>query len=155
MEENILPLLPMLKEAKTLINEKLLEKYKATKLTKKNLKARIELTKSALNINRTMIDLDKDWPSDCSDVAAYSLTLNLRTVYIIKTLKNNKKYNLREFKNLIKKISGSLKAYEGYIRIKDKEKDKENLPVLEAEKIHDYILKKIGEIEKWLAERKD
>ena len=55
--------------------------------------------------------------------------------------------------SLIKKISGSLKAYEGYLRVKDDGPEREELPILEAEKLYDYILKKIKEHEKW-AKRK-
>src|SRR3989344_2268778 len=44
MKRNVLPLLPMIKEAKVLMNSDLIEKWKKTELTKKNLKPHIELT---------------------------------------------------------------------------------------------------------------
>ena len=76
-------------------------------------------------------------------------------VEFINILRNKKSASLKEFKSLIIKISGSLKAYEGYLRAKDNEKEKENLPIRESEKIYDYIIKKIREIERWLIEKKD
>ena len=55
----------------------------------------------------------------------------------------------KEFLSLIKKITGSIKSYEGYIRSKNNGKIKEDLPIEEAEKLYHYINKKIKEQEKW------
>src|SRR3989338_8033193 len=49
LKTNALPLLPMLKESKPILNISLIKKYLKTPLTKENLKWHIELTKSALN----------------------------------------------------------------------------------------------------------
>lgn len=155
LENNALPLLPMLKEAKAIMNEPLITDYNNTPLTKKNLKYHIELIKSALAINREMIKLDKEWPSNCSDAVAYSLVLNLRTVYIINKLRKNEKTSNKEIISLIKRLSGSLRAYEGYLRVKSNGKTKEDLPVEEAEKLYNYLIIKLGEIEKWLKGKKD
>lgn len=156
LKKNALPVIPMLLEAKTLLNKELIKEYaKYCKLNKANLKSRIELSKSALAINREMIKLDKEWPSNCSDAVAYSLVLNLRTVYIIDKLRYNKKISGREMASLIKKISGSLTAYDGYLRVKNNKKHMEKLPVEEAEKLYNYTSKRLEEIEKWLKGKKD
>ncbi|MBU0466589.1 MAG: nucleotidyltransferase domain-containing protein [Nanoarchaeota archaeon] len=156
LQNNALPILPMIKEAKAIINYQLINEYKEkSKLNQKNLKRRIELSKSSLSIDREMIKLDKEWPSNCSDAVAYSLILNLRTVYIIDKLRRNEKVSNKEVISLIKKVSGSLKAHEGYLRVKNNKKQEEEIPIEEADKLYHYILKRLKEIEKWLKEKKD
>ena len=154
LEKNIIPLLPMLKEAKALINDKLIEKYRETKLTKKNLKWHIELTKSALNVNKAMIDLDKETDANCNDSVAYSLILRLREAYLVDCIMKNKMWSNKELLRMIKDISGSTKAYEGYLRAKDDKKMEDNLPREEAERLLNYLYKKIEEHRKWVKRRK-
>jgi len=149
LKKNILPILPMLKEAKPIINGSLIERYQKTQLTKKNLKWHIELTKSALGINREFIKLDKYLKSNSGDGVAYSLILRLRGAYIVDCLIKNKIPAKKKLLNLIKKISGSLKSYEGYLRVKNNEKNKNELPTEESARLYDYIVKKINEQEKW------
>jgi len=150
LENNILPLLPMLKEASPLINAKLLEDYKKTKLTKRNLRFHIETTKSAMKVVEESLKLANKMKINEGDGSAYSLILRLRGVYILDCLKNGKKWNKKEFLSLIKKISGSLNAYQGYLRVKEDKKPRDELPVEEAQKLHDYIIKKINQQEIWI-----
>ncbi len=153
VKNNALPIIPMLKEAKAIINEKLIEQYKKAELNKGNLKPYIELGKSILKVNQASIDLDRELSSNCDDAVAYSLVLRLRSAYIIDCIKKGQKWSNSDLLSLIKKISGSLKAYEGYLRVKDDRSEKEDLPILEAEKLYNYVLKKIKEHEEW-AKRK-
>lgn len=155
MKKNIFPLLPMMIEAKPIINEELLNKYISTLLTKKNLKWNIDTTKSAMNVVKEYIKLAEEIQEKVSDAASYSLILRLRTIYIINCLKKGKIWTKREFLGLIKKISGSLIAYERYLDSKNNNAKAYNLPIREAKKLMDYNNKKIREIEKWLKERKD
>lgn len=154
LKKNILPLLPMLKETKTLLNSSLIEAYKNTKLTKRNLKFHIETTKSAMNVVKEFIELAKIDNREITDRIAYSLILRLRELYIVDCLIKNKIWNNKEFLSLVKKISGSIEAYKGYARSKDNEKTKRNLNIDEAERIYNYILKKIKEQEIWARKRK-
>ena len=154
LEKNILPLLPMIKEAKPIFNPLLIEQYKKTRFTKKNLDFHIKTTKSALKINKGIIKLDKELKSKCSDSVAYSLILRLRGVYILECLIKDKLWSNKEFLRLIKRISGSTEAYNGYLRAKNDDKDKKNLDVHEAEKILDYVSEKIYEQEKWAKRKK-
>ncbi len=147
---NALPIIPMLREARTIINSDLIEKYKNLNLTRKNLKWYVEQARSALKINKEFIELDKKDNSKTNNAVAYSLILNLRSVYIIDCLIKNKMWSIKEFLGLINRISGSLNAYEGYLRIKNNENIEIGLPVEEAEKLYNYIAKKIKEHEKWL-----
>lgn len=153
LKKNILPLLPMLKESKTVLNGELVENYKKTSLTKKNLNWHIETTKSAIKLNESFVSDCRDDRENCGDEVSYSLILRLREVYIVDCLINNKKWSTKELKSLIKKVSGSMRAYEGYVRSKKNKKSKKNLEVEEAGKIIKYIGKRIEWQEKWLTKR--
>ncbi len=155
MKKDIFPLLPMMIEAKPIINEGLLNQYKKTPLTKENIKWHIKTTKSAMNVVRKYIEFAKKAGKGVSDAASYSLILRLRTLYIIDCLKKRKMWTKKEFLNLIKKISGSLDAYERYLTSKNKNAKEFKLPVKEAEKLMNYNNNKIREIEKWLKEKKE
>ncbi len=154
LKTNILPLLLMIREAKSLINPKLIEKYKNTPLTKRNLKFHIETTKSALNVNKEVIELDKSFGDKSSDASAYSLILRLRGIYLVDCLIKDKRWSNKEFVQLVKKIAGSEEAYKGYLRSKEDKRSKENLNPTEAEKLYNYILEKIKEQERWVKRKK-
>ena len=153
LKNNILPILPMIKEAKPVLNSGLLEDYGKIILTQRNLRFHIETTKSALKVVYEMIKLDREWPSNSSDTIAYSLILRLRESYIVDCIIKGKRWSNKELKNKIKKITGSLRAYEGYLRVKDNKKEREELSIGEAEKLHKYILRSIKQHEKWVEKR--
>ncbi len=153
--ENALPLLAMIKEAKTIINKDLIEEYKNNLLTKKNLKWHIETTKSALNIVNKDIEIAGQTNQRVSDASAYSLILRLRTVYIIDCIRKKKLWTKKEFLKFVKKISGSHKAYERYLKIKNKNTMDYVLKKSEAEKLSAHIKNQIKDIEKWLKEKRD
>ena len=156
LKENALPILSMIKEAKPIVNSELLSEYKDSKLTKKNLKWHIETTKSAMNVIKADIGLSKEMDKKkIGDGIAYSLILRLRTLYIVDCIRKNKIWKKRDFLRLVKKISGSLTAYERYISSKNKNTLENKLLIEEAEKLMDYINKKVRELEKWLKEKKD
>jgi len=155
LEKNALPLLPMLKESKPIINGHLIHEYAKNRLTKKNLKWHIDTTKSAIAMVKHDIDFSKEINENISDASAYSLILRLRTLYIVDCLRKNKLWKKKEFLNIVKKISGSLSAYEGYLRVKNKGKKKRsNFKIDEAEKLIKYINTGLIRIEKWLSVKK-
>ncbi|MCX6741724.1 MAG: nucleotidyltransferase domain-containing protein [Candidatus Pacearchaeota archaeon] len=155
LKNNILPLLPMIKEAKTLLNPTFLESYKEARLTIKNLKWHIDTTKSAMRVVDASIKLAEESNIKIGDGYAYSLILRLRTTYIIDCLKKGGLWTKKEFLDLIKKISGSLTAYERYISSKNKDTLECKLPIEEAKRLMGYVNKKNKEAEKWLKEKKD
>lgn len=145
--ENILPILPMIKEAKTIINEDLRREHFNQPLTKKNIKWHIDTTKSAMKVVREFIKLAEETEEKVGDAASYSLILRLRTLYIIDCLRKGKLWSKKEFLDLVKKISGSLIAYERYLSSKNKNTTEYKLPVEEAKKLMDYINKNIKKLE--------
>lgn len=154
LEENALPILPMIKEAKTIINDYLMREYIDSPLTKKNLKWHIDTTKSAMRVVKEYIKLAEEMEEKVSDAASYSLILRLRTLYIINCLRKGKLWTKEEFLDLIKKISGSLIAYERYLDSKNNNAKEYKLPIEEAKKLMNYINKKIKEVEIWLNKQK-
>ena len=145
LQRNILPWLPMLKEAKPVINSQLIEELSKTQITKKNLEPHIALTKSAMNVVKEYLKIQEE---KVSDNVAYSLGLRLRQAYIVDCLLSGKKQSNKDLKKLIKKITGSLELYNSYIRAKDDSKTQSILPIGEASKAYSYILKRIGDQEK-------
>jgi|SRR3989344_455164 len=153
LEKNIIPLLPMILEARAILNKSILEDCKNIGLNKKNTFWHIDSTKSILKVNRENIELDRE-KGFTGDAVAYSLVLRLREVYIVDCLMKNKMWSSKGLKDLIKKISGSLDIYKGYIRVKKGESKKEELSIEDAVKVYDYIGDRIDEQEKWLQKRK-
>ena len=154
LENNILPLLPMLKEAKAIINQDLMTSLIKTPLTKRNLSYYIETTTSAISVIKSFIELNKLSDSACSDSIAYSLILRLRSFYIVDCLIKNKFWSNAELIKIIKHVSGLTTAYEGYLRVKDREKEKEMLTTAEAEKILKYVKEGVKRHAAWLTKIK-
>jgi len=151
LEKNIMPLLPMIKEAKAVINSGLLEKYRNTKITKKNLKWHFDIVKSGLKLNKAAVNLDNDLEEKCTgDAVAYSLVLHTRSWYLVDKMLNKKMWSNKEFVKLLKNISGSNSAYEGYIRVKSNNKRLNKLPIEEAEKLYNHLSKEIKKQESLL-----
>jgi len=155
IKKNILPILPMLKEAIPVINKALIRQYASSKLTLENLRYHIETTKSAMKVVEKDLELSGEIKEKASDASAYSLILRLRTLYIIDCLKRDKLWSKKEFLRLIIKISGSDTAYKRYENAKNKNTQENKLGIEEAEKLLDYISKKNKEVEEWLAEKRD
>ena len=154
LKNNVLPILPMFREAKSILNNSLILNYKKTILTKKNLRWHIETTKSAMKMNRAALELGKLENKKISDNVMYSLILRLREVYVVDCLIKNKKSLKKEFLSLVKNISGSVDSYESYLRSKNNEKTKKVISLEDATAIYEYTVKKINEQEKWLIKRK-
>ncbi len=143
LRNNVLPLLPMLKEAKVVLNAELIVGYKKTGLTKRNLKFHIETTKSAMRVDKESIEIKEEENESISDNIMYSLVLRLRELYIVDCLIKNKKLTTKGFLELVKTIVGSIEPYNSYLRSKNKNKVKKVVSVNEARKIYDYIIKNI------------
>jgi hypothetical protein len=140
LNENLLPIGTMLKEAQPLLNNNFLKKININ-VTKKNIKWHMKTTKDCLEIIKSSIDRIETKKPDgkLSDAIAYSLILRLRTLYMIDCLRNKKAYNKNEFIELTKKISGSSTAYERYVYSKSNEDNKRELLLSEGKKLYLYL----------------
>lgn len=149
IKENILPLLPMLVEASPIINADLLNKYINILPTKHNLRWHIETAMSALKIIKESLELAKE-DQFISENIIYSLVLRLRETYIVNSLIHNKMATTAGLKSLIKKIAGSLNAYEVYQASKMEVKTKKAVYLKEAIALYEHLEKFLEEQKQWI-----
>jgi len=153
LKKNVLPLLPMIMEAKGIVNSSFIEKYKKTKLNKKNLRFHFDTTRSAMRVVEASLKLSEEMGIKEGGVA-YSLVLRMRGVYIVDCLRRGKMWSRLEFLKLVEDISGSKVVYEMYSKIKKNEKIKDLLEVEEGRRMYDWILMGLDKQEKWINEKK-
>ncbi|MBW2980706.1 DUF2080 family transposase-associated protein [Candidatus Woesearchaeota archaeon] len=99
LKHNAVLVLPILKDAKAIINGQLIEKYKGIKLTKANTKWYIETTSSSLKIAHEWIK-EKDMGSMPNLV--YPIIMRLRGLHMIECLVSAKSYSNKDVDKLIK-----------------------------------------------------
>jgi predicted nucleotidyltransferase len=142
LKNNILPILPMLMEAKPLVNPILIKEYLKTKINARNLRFHAETTKSALKVIKSIIELAELEGKNKLNNAAYPLVLRLREVYIVDCLRDGKTPTTKAFIGLIKEVAGSAKPYLLYIKIKNMPsgtKIRDGITIEESKKIYDYV----------------
>lgn len=149
LHRDLLPIGPMMLEARTLINSNLLEHFEV-KVTKRNTQWYIDSTKDRLKLIKESIDRIKKAKPDgkLEDIIAYSLVLRIRTLLLISNIIKKKKTNKKEFLKLIKKTAGSLHPYERYLVIKNKGVKGRELNIGEAEKLYNYLKKQVSSTSK-------
>ena len=143
IDNNAVLILQILKEAKPLINQQLIEKYKEERLTKKNTRWYIETTESSLKLAKDWI-ADKD--VDSMPNIAYPLILRLRGLSLIKSLIYNRDYSNKSIigyltKNNIPEIKAE-QIYKMYIEYRDnKTISKNSLNYDDIERLYDIVYK--------------
>ncbi|MEK6894869.1 MAG: nucleotidyltransferase domain-containing protein [Nanoarchaeota archaeon] len=142
LENDLLPIGPMIKEAISLINSSYLNSIKITP-TVNNLKWYIETTKDKLGLIRNVLDITKE---KVNDKVVYSLVLRIRTLYTILKLINNEKYSKKEFVRLIEKISGTTKVYDSYVLVKNNLEKDAVCTKEEAEKLYTYLANQLKKV---------
>jgi predicted nucleotidyltransferase len=156
LEINILPLLPMLKEAKAITNESIFNKYRDSNFSKQNLSFHFNTSLSAMKLVDSEIKLVKEKnESFVSQSTAYSLILRLRELYIVDCILKNEKWSRKKFLYIVKSVSGSLKSYHIYLSVKESNDNMDKLPIKEAERLYSYIFKEINkQKESWVKIKK-
>jgi predicted nucleotidyltransferase len=130
-----------LQEAKTLLNDELILKYKNIK-PKLNIREFIKDIERVLRINKGLLD-DLKKQEKVPDATIYSIVLRLREIYYINCLLKRKNSSKKDF---LKYVGEN--AYRAYSRIKNNEKEINDLSIEES-------LKLINLSKKWLKELKD
>ncbi|MEK6914782.1 MAG: DUF2080 family transposase-associated protein [Nanoarchaeota archaeon] len=151
LEKNPIYYLPMIKEAKTIINPELIAKYKKYKLTKKGVLSYIKSSMVAIKRSNHLISLDEELgDKNTSDAVAYSLVLRIRGAYILESIINNKMWNKKE----LIKIINNKKIYQGYLARKEKKKNNRNyIPIDEAKVLIKLLENMLQKLEKWAKEK--
>lgn len=142
LENDLLPVGQMIKEAKPLLNLPYLSSIKV-KVTKKNVNWYIETTKEKLDIIKKSLE---NMAEKVDNRVAYSLVLRIRTLHIIKNLIYGKKYSKREFIRIVKRISGSNNAYEAYAYVKNNVEEKPVTKKEEAERLCTYLENELNKV---------
>jgi len=144
--KNSLYLASLINESKTILNNDFIKNYKiqiSNILIKKSLKD----IKSITKINENFIELDEQMETNTSDETIYSIILRLRELYLIECLKKENELSNKEFIGIIKRITGSVEAYNSYLRIKNDQSTKQGIETSQAKKLIDYIKSKIKSLE--------
>ena len=142
LENDLLPIGPMIAEAVPLINGSYLGDIEV-EATDKNLKWYINTTKDKLKLIRRALDNTK---GKLANSVIYTLVLRIRTLYIIRKLIDDEKYSKKEFVKLIARVSGSDRVYEAYVLVKN-DLDKSALVTKEeAEKLYVYLARQLSEV---------
>jgi len=139
MKNNVIPLLPMIKEAKPILNEGLINEYKKIIPNKKNLRWIIEITKSSKKLNKQAIKISKELKEKISDGIIYSIILGLRSNYTINCLRNNRISTKKGFMDLLNKIVKTEEPYNAYLRSKGNQRDRKLISPEIAEKLNNAI----------------
>ena len=126
LKNNAVLLLPILKEAKTIINPGLLEKYKEYKFTNKNTKLFIDKSVYVLELDKKGLDLNFEIGS-----LVYSLMLRIRGLLMIKLMLDNKLYSRASLFSYLKNNGFPQNKIEELYKIYSKEKN--NINVIESE----------------------
>lgn len=138
LENDLLPIGTMLKEARALINSSYVVNLIEIKVTKKNVKWYIDTTKEKLELLKEILESTAE--GKIPDRVAYSLVLRIRTLYIIQKLIKNQNHSKKELIKLISRISGSNNAYGSYVAVKNDDSDSYKTEKKEAEKLYRYLM---------------
>jgi len=145
LESDLLPVGPMIKEAKALLNLKYFNSIEV-RATKKNTKLYLDTTEYKLRMIKEIIDkMKKKGKKYLNDRVAYTLVLRIRTLEIIKNLIENKRYSKKEFIKKIRKIAG-INAYERYLAVKNNLEEKNGISIDETEKLYEHLKRQMEEI---------
>jgi len=143
-------ILPILKEAKPILNQGLIEKYKKERLNKKNTKWYIETTKSSLELSKEYISLgDKESIPNI----LYPLIMRLRGLVMIKCSVNDKPYSNKLAEDYLTKKGLSSKKIKEIIRIymehrEDKKISPNSIDYEDINKLHKMVYEYYAGVEK-------
>lgn len=148
LKNDLLPIGQMIKESQPLLNANYINSINV-KVTKDNVKWYIDTTEDKLRIiGKVMDNAIKNKKKYLDDKVAYTLILRIRTLDIIKKLMKNKNYSKKEFVKIINNISKSKNPYARYFAVKNNSEENEGIGIEEAERLYDYLAKKLIKIKR-------
>jgi len=139
--------LPLLKEAKTIINPVLLDELKNSKINYKNFKWNFDDIGRTLKIIKTFIEVDEE---DISISHIYSLIMRARICYIISCLLKNRQFSNAGLQAEMAKRGLNGKTYEKYYgiyrRVRDGEEIEGRIDKAEIMKLISLIARYVSEL---------
>lgn len=118
LENNAVLTLPIIKEAKTIINPVLLEKYKENKFTRENSKSFLDSTAKILELNKMGLELKFEIGS-----LVYSLILRTRGLLMISLMLHNRLYSKSALFSYLEDNGISQNKVEEFYAVYSKEKN--------------------------------
>lgn len=147
LNQDLLPIGQMIKEAKPLLNKYYLNSINI-KVKKNNIKWYLNTTTDKLRIIKKIINKTKNSNKKyIHDRIIYTLVLRIRTLHIIKKLLKNENYSKKEFIRIITKLSG-ITAYYRYLAVKNNSREKSEITVDKVEILYKYLNSRLEEIKK-------
>ena len=139
---NNLHYLSIIREAKTILNKELLEKYSIRKHNL-NIRKNLNEVKRIVKINTESVEMFEELRQNIPDGIIYSIILRLRELYLINCLLSGRKYLIIDFLKEVGELN-----YSSYLRVKRDEK--------EVQQISPKEIKPLLELStKWLKELKE
>ena len=146
LAHNAILLLPILKEAKTIVNPGLLEAYKGCRFTRRNTRLFVDDSRRILALNKKGLDLNFEIGS-----LVYSLMLRIRGLVIIKRILNDQLYSKASLFSYLRGHGFSSQKIGEFYHIYSEERDGRR--VVESETItRDDVAKLVSIAEKLLGE---
>lgn len=156
LENNALLILPILREAKPVLNETLIKDLARTKINYKNTKWFLQTTQSSLKIVEQLME---DKRKDSIPNILYALVMRSRGLFLIKCLAKNKSYSNKNFIAYITKTSKLGKhiindMYDVYRAVRDEKKPpKHNINYQHLKRLMAATKKELLEASGWLRKR--
>jgi len=135
----------LVNEAKTILNNTLLNYYK-NEIKKINTKDSLDDIKLMTKTNEKLLKIFEEDNQKVIDGTVYSLVLRLRELYLIECFKHNKSHSIKEFKDIIRRTATN-ESYNAYCRVKNELKTKKVISVDEAKSLLDETKKRIANLE--------
>jgi len=146
LKSDLLPIGPMLLEAKPILNKHLLSNL-TIKLTKENIKKYLQTTQEKIDLLNQIIEKTRKSDKTYIDNSAvYTLVLRIRTLKIIEKLFQGDKYSKSDLIKILAKTSHGSNAYNSYLLIKNNERGESKTTYEEAERLLDYLKKQLKNI---------
>ncbi len=147
LKHNAILILPIIKEARPVLNAEFLERYKSYSFTRQNIKSFIEDSKDILELDREGLKLDFGIGS-----LVYSLLLRIRSLLIIKLMSMNKTYSKSRLRKFLHKHGFSNDTIKELYRVYGAERDgkhiKESATVTKEtlQKLHNLAVNLLGDV---------
>lgn len=133
------------KEAKVIINEKCLDKWKREKVDKRLFKPFLKSTNDSIKSDEELLKLDRKTGKTVSNSVIYSLILRLRGIFIINCLVRNNRYSNKDFgKWIVSRTDIDYgKAYQVYQDVRNGKERKEEISIEQGEKLIELLKEEV------------
>ena len=152
LKKNPILVYPRLIEAKTILNNLLLEELKNVKIYRNSFKEFFEGTRRIIKINKKFVKMDELYGEELTSInIIYSLILRLRGIFIIDCLLKKQKYSNKAFKTWILQNIPNIeydKIYKVYQTIKENKKPIVKIKITEAKNLLSLLKKEVKKYDK-------